>query len=62
MRSSTICSLLSLCWAALAAQSPDAWRVAAQTIRLLPPDSFQQLPPEVRSLLETRELTSSRVA
>ena len=55
MRWSAICSLLFLCSASgSAAQSPEAWRVAAQTIRRLPAASFPQLPPGVRSELAVR--------
>jgi hypothetical protein len=55
MRWSAMCSLLLLCCVSgSAAQTPDAWRVAARTIRRLPPDSFPQLPAGVRSELKGR--------
>ena len=55
MRWSGICVLLFLCGAlGLLAQTPEAWDVAARSIRRLPPDSFPQLPPAVRSALTAR--------
>ena len=55
MRCSTICLLLFLCGVSgLPGQGPAPWRVAARAIRRLPPDSFPQLPPSVRSELEVR--------
>ena len=58
MRWSGICILLWLCGAlGLSAQTPEAWEAAARTIRRLPPDSFPQLPPAIRSALEARGCT-----
>jgi hypothetical protein len=48
-------SLLSICCTlGLSAQTPEAWEVAARTIRRLPPDSFPQLPVAIRSALAAR--------
>jgi len=55
MRSAGICILLWLGAAlGLSAQTPEAWGVAARTIRRLPPDSFPQLPPAIRWALKAR--------
>jgi hypothetical protein len=55
MRGSGICILLWLCGPpSLSAQSPEAWKVAARTIRRLPSDSFPQLPPAIRSAMKAR--------
>jgi hypothetical protein len=48
-------SLLCICCTLrLSAQTPEAWKAAAHTIRRLPPDSFPQLPVAIRAALAAR--------
>ena len=56
MRWSGICAVLWLCGTpSLAGQVPEAWDIAAHQVHRLPPDSFPQLPPQVRRALKVRD-------
>jgi len=56
MRWSGICAVLWLCGTpSLSGQLSEGWDSAARQVHRLPPDSFPQLPPRIRSALKVRD-------